>query len=59
MLLHNWNTDSNDIYLEEHRIIEQQADSFAGAFLLPREAFIKDLHYPNNLVFYIELKKNG
>lgn len=57
MLLHNWNTDFNDIYLEEHRLIEQQADSFAGAFLLPSNAFKKDLHYPNNLSFYIELKK--
>lgn len=57
MLLHNWNTDFNDIYLEEHRLIEQQADSFAGAFLLPRNAFKKDLHYPNNLSFYVELKK--
>lgn len=57
MLLHNWNTDYNDIYLEEHRLIEQQADAFAGAFLLPKDAFLKDLHYPNNLNFYIELKK--
>lgn len=57
MLLHNWNTDFNDIYLEEHRLIEQQADSFAGAFLLPKNTFLKDLHYPNNLSFYIELKK--
>lgn len=57
MLLHNWNTDFNDIYLEEHRLIEQQADSFAGAFLLPRDAFTKDLHYPTNLSFYIELKR--
>lgn len=57
MLLHNWNTDFNDIYLEEHRLIEQQADTFAGAFLLPKDAFLKDLHYPNNLNFYIELKK--
>ncbi|BAU29719.1 Zn-dependent peptidase ImmA (M78 family) [Aneurinibacillus soli] len=57
MLLHNWNTDFNDIYLEEHRLIEQQADSFAGAFLLPKDSFLKDLHYPNNLNFYIELKK--
>ncbi|MDG0808530.1 ImmA/IrrE family metallo-endopeptidase [Cohnella rhizosphaerae] len=57
MVLHNWNTDFNDIYLEEHRLIEQQADAFAGAFLLPRDAFKKDLHYPNNLSFYIELKK--
>ncbi|MFC0212129.1 helix-turn-helix domain-containing protein [Paenibacillus chartarius] len=57
MLLHNWNTDYNDIYLEEHRLIEQQADTFAGAFLLPKDAFLKDLHYPNNLNFYIELKK--
>lgn len=57
MLLHNWNTDYNDIYLEEHRLIEQQADAFAGAFLLPKDAFLKDLHYPNNLNFYVELKK--
>ncbi|MCG5254783.1 MULTISPECIES: helix-turn-helix domain-containing protein [Brevibacillus] len=57
MLLHNWNTDYNDIYLEEHRLIEQQADAFAGAFLLPKDTFLKDLHYPNNLNFYIELKK--
>ncbi|WP_025680624.1 helix-turn-helix domain-containing protein [Paenibacillus massiliensis] len=57
MLLHNWNTDYNDIYLEEHRLIEHQADSFAGAFLLPKNAFLKDLHYPNNLSFYIDLKK--
>ncbi|MEW9699071.1 helix-turn-helix domain-containing protein [Paenibacillus sp. SI8] len=57
ILLHNWNVDSNEILAEEHRLIEQQADKFAGAFLLPKNAFTQDLHYPTNLDFYVELKK--
>lgn len=56
IILHNWSTDTEE-YFEEHRLIEKQADSFAGALLLPKEAFIKDLLYPINLNFYVELKK--
>ncbi|MGL5717095.1 MAG: helix-turn-helix domain-containing protein [Paraclostridium sp.] len=36
--------------------IEKEADDFACEFLLPKESFLDDLVYPNDLEFYIQLK---
>ena len=38
--------------------MEEQANDFAAAILLPRDAFLADVsQYPNKLDFYVELKK--
>lgn len=57
IMLHDWNTDLELISREEFRQMENEAHQFAASFLLPKEAFLKDLILPNNLDFYIELKK--
>jgi Zn-dependent peptidase ImmA (M78 family)/transcriptional regulator with XRE-family HTH domain len=58
MLLHEWSEDIETLSKEEFKERENQAHSFASAFLLPREAFSKDVGvYANNLSYYIELKK--
>lgn len=41
----------------ELKSIEDQANNFAAAFLLPRESFKKCLTNPSNLEFYKELKR--
>lgn len=57
IILHEWVEDTSAISREEYKKIENQANEFAGAFLLPRRSFLNDLIYPNNLDFYIELKQ--
>ncbi|EGL18109.1 MULTISPECIES: XRE family transcriptional regulator [unclassified Paenibacillus] len=57
IMLHDWNNDLELVSREEFRQIENEAHQFAASFLLPKEAFLKDLILPNNLDFYIELKK--
>ncbi|MEF3305334.1 helix-turn-helix domain-containing protein [Paenibacillus sp. GYB003] len=57
IMLHDWNTDLELVSREEFRQMENEAHQFAASFLLPKEAFLKDLILPNNLDFYIELKK--
>lgn len=58
MLLHEWSEDIETLSKEEFKERENQAHLFASAFLLPKEAFCKDLGaYGNNLSYYIELKK--
>lgn len=59
IILHEWNYDLDQLTREEFRSIEQEANQFAAAFLLPRESFIEDLNlsYVNNLDYYVELKK--
>lgn len=45
---------------KEHKAIEKEANTFAGAFLLPEEAFIKDMgavQKRTNPDAYVELKK--
>lgn len=41
----------------QYREMENQANLFAAALLMPKEAFLNDLLYPNNLEHYIQLKK--
>ncbi|PWK15028.1 helix-turn-helix domain-containing protein [Tumebacillus permanentifrigoris] len=57
IILHDWSTDLEVISREEFREIENEANQFAAAFLLPKESFLNDLIYPNKLDYYIELKR--
>lgn len=57
IMLHDWNADLELVSREEFRQMENEAHQFAASFLLPKEAFLKDLVLPNNLDFYIELKR--
>lgn len=56
IVLHDW-AEGIVLTKEEYKLIEKQANEFASAFLLPRESFLQDLLYPNNLNFYINLKR--
>ena len=58
ILLHNWNEDLENIDKEDSKDIEQEAHSFASAFLLPEKEFSDDVRpYATNLAYYAELKK--
>ncbi|GAB6254509.1 helix-turn-helix domain-containing protein [Peribacillus sp. N1] len=57
LLMHGWISDIEELSKGQYREIEKQADYFAASLLLPRQSFTSDLHYPNKLDFYIELKK--
>lgn len=57
IILHDWSLDLEQVSREEFRQLEQEANQFAAALLLPRESFTRDLIYPNRLDFYVELKK--
>ncbi|MDD3236669.1 MAG: ImmA/IrrE family metallo-endopeptidase [Candidatus Gastranaerophilales bacterium] len=57
IILHNWNEDLESMPKSEFSNIENQANKFAAAFLLPKEAFIKDISKsPLSLNTYIKLK---
>ncbi|MEH7356809.1 XRE family transcriptional regulator [Neobacillus drentensis] len=57
LLMHQWINDIEELTKEQYREMERQADYFAACFLLPRDAFLKSLLKPNNLDFYVLLKK--
>lgn len=58
ILLHNWREDLENIDKEDFKDIEQEAHSFAAAFLLPEKEFAEDVRpYATNLAYYTELKK--
>jgi Zn-dependent peptidase ImmA (M78 family)/DNA-binding XRE family transcriptional regulator len=58
ILLHPWSEDIETIPREEFKARERQANTFAGAFLLPRDSFIKDVSmYPTTLEYYKHLKQ--
>lgn len=57
IILHDWSMDLEQVSREEFRQLEQEANQFAAALLLPRDSFVSDLIYPNKLDFYVELKK--
>ncbi|EDU37896.1 DNA-binding helix-turn-helix protein [Clostridium sporogenes ATCC 15579] len=58
ILLHEWSEDIETLNKDEFKEKEKEANAFASAFLLPKDAFIKDVGvYADNLAFYIELKK--
>ncbi|MED3710018.1 XRE family transcriptional regulator [Peribacillus frigoritolerans] len=57
-ILHDPEIEIEEITKEEFRKIEEEANEFASALLLPREAFIKDVSlHPNELNYYKFLKK--
>lgn len=58
ILLHENFEDLNEINREDFRQRETEANKFASAFLLPKEAFTRDLsQYSNKLNYYVELKR--
>ncbi len=57
IILHDWTHDIESLSREEFRQVENEANQFAASFLLPKDAFIRDLIYPNKLDYYVELKK--
>ncbi|MBN1057072.1 helix-turn-helix domain-containing protein [Clostridium botulinum] len=58
ILLHPWSEDLESLTREEFKARERQANTFAGAFLLPKNSFEKDVtFYPTNLEYYKNLKK--
>ncbi len=58
ILLHNWNIDLEELPREDFKQQEREANYFAAAFLLPKNAFLHDVSlYPRDLKYYIELKK--
>ena len=57
IILHNNIEKLDELSVEEQRKLEEQANSFAAAFLLPKNVFFNDLKDPLNLEYYKELKK--
>ena len=58
IILHDMDCNTEEITKEEYKYMEEQANDFAAAILLPRDAFLADVsQYPNKLDFYVELKK--
>lgn len=57
-ILHDPYMDIDDLSKEEFKQIEQEANDFAAAFLLPRDAFLREVSiHPNDLSYYVLLKK--
>ncbi len=58
ILINDSYVDLSQIEKEEEKEIEKQANQFAAAFLLPKEAFIRDVSmHPKDLNHYLYLKK--
>lgn len=58
ILMHNWDDSNDSLSKDEFNALEKQANMFAGALLLPRETFGKDVApYATNVEFYRSLKK--
>lgn len=58
IILHDNICDLSELTRDEYKLMEDQANDFAAAFLLPKEGFLEDVsQYPNKLEFYVELKK--
>lgn len=52
------NIDLSSISKDEYRDVENRAHEFAGALLLPKDAFINDIKYdPDSIVTYVNIKK--
>lgn len=57
IILHNWNEDLESVSKATFTELENQANKFASAFLLPKESFGKEVvKHPLALDYYIELK---
>lgn len=57
IILHRNIEKIDDLTAEEQRNLEEQANFFAAAFLLPKNEFFSNLKEPLNLESYKELKK--
>lgn len=58
ILLHEKNNDIDELDRTEFRRREDEANKFASAFLLPKEAFSQDIQpYCNKLNYYVDLKR--
>ena len=58
ILLHERNNDIDELDRIEFRQREDEANKFASAFLLPKDAFSNDIRpYCNKLNYYVELKR--
>lgn len=58
ILMHEKLDDLDDIDRNEYKKREDEANKFASAFLLPKEAFDADvIRYGNRLNYYVELKR--
>lgn len=58
IILHDGFLEIEDMTKEEIRNMENEAHTFAAAFLLPANAFANDVKlYPTNLSYYKQLKK--
>lgn len=57
-VLHDPHLNLDDLSKEEFKQIEQEANDFAAAFLLPKEGFLHDVSiHSNDLMYYKLLKK--
>jgi Zn-dependent peptidase ImmA (M78 family)/DNA-binding XRE family transcriptional regulator len=57
-VLHDPYMNLDDLSKEEFKQIEQEANDFAAAFLLPKDSFYRDVTiHPNDLMYYKTLKK--
>ncbi|GGG66446.1 helix-turn-helix domain-containing protein [Paenibacillus radicis (ex Gao et al. 2016)] len=57
-VLHDPYLNIEDLSKEEFKQIEQEANDFAAAFLLPKESFLRDVSiHPSDLNYYKLLKK--
>nr|WP_285847537.1 ImmA/IrrE family metallo-endopeptidase [Heyndrickxia ginsengihumi] len=57
-VLHDPYLNLDDLSKEEFKQIEQEANDFAAAFLLPRGSFLRDVSiHSNDLMYYKTLKK--
>lgn len=58
ILIHEPYLDLSTLSKDEEREMEQQANDFASAFLLPKEPFIRDVSmFPIDLDHYVFMKK--
>lgn len=57
-ILHDPELNTDEISKEEFKKIEEEANEFASAFLLPKDAFFKDVSlHPTDINYYKHLKK--
>ena len=57
IILHSSIENIDELSQEQLREIENEANLFAAAFLMPKDAFLRDLITPTNIVSYVTLKE--
>lgn len=61
LLLH-YKVEFTNLDTKEHKNIENEANLFAGAFLLPKKSFLQDMETVSRVTnpdAYLDLKRNG